>query len=378
MTGYRIEATSGNAGGQYWQAGSSQFFQVPGTLLSWTTSAAGICFRIVVPKTQNGGVPTGYVNAISLLLNQKYFYIFTAAQKYNGSGYSQTGQWMCLKSVSFNDSGIPYGSYSPDAYYLFEVTCLGGELGSISPGTTEDVSWMPSQTVFLCAPGGYFIYSTSNGLGQYVGIKAIADFGHRYGPEPAAQVVPTTASITSGLTSFSPVSRNWGSAVLPDIGSASVVSSDGVPSVTESDGTLYRDTQTGTVYLASDGTWDELGQTDPGEEVISGSTYFKSFSASGTFTHQTGCNGMVIVHIPDETPIVLTLPSAASAQPGDRITIVCTKGALVAQNTITLQPTGGLINSVSAESPLQTSVGLVTQLICNPDHVWILSRNQTI
>ena len=74
MTGYRIEATSGNAGGQYWQAGSSQFFQVPGTLLSWTTSAAGICFRIVVPKTQNGGVPTGYVDAISLLLNQKYFY----------------------------------------------------------------------------------------------------------------------------------------------------------------------------------------------------------------------------------------------------------------------------------------------------------------
>ena len=379
MTGYHIEATSASAGGQYWQAGSSQFFQVPGTLLSWTTNAAGICFRIVVPKTQNGGVPTGYVDAISLLLNQKYFYLFTAAQRDNGSGYSQTGQWMCLKSVDFNDSGIPYGSYSPDAYYVFEVTCLGGEQGSISPGITGEDSWMPSQTVFLCAPKGYFIYGTSNGLGQYFGIKAIADFGHRYGPEPSSQVIPTTASITSGVTTFSPVSCDWGSAVLPDAGSSAVVSAAGVPSEDEPDGTLYRDTQTGTVYLASDGDWEEFGQTDPGEDSVgSGSTYFKSFSASSAFTHQTGCNGMIIVHIPNETPITLTLPSAASADPGDMITIVCTKGALVAQNTITLQSTGSLISSAATESPLQTSVGLVTRLICNADHVWILSRNQMI
>lgn len=374
LEGYRIEATDKNQA--YVKAGASKEFQVPGTLLSWTTVSAGIKLKILIKK-RDGETYTGYVDAIAELLNYQYFYVLTAAQIEQSGSYAQTGKRMCLKKVGFNDSGIDYEGYSQDDYYIIEVTALAGELGTLSPGDNAGENYMPSQSVFLTLPGKFFTIKNSNGIGSHFGVKAAANFGKKYGDEPSSQVVPTTATISNGLTTFEPTARNWGLPVLPDAGSAQVTAAAGEPVESGDDGDIYTDTQEGLVYLASDENWNEIGMIEPGEgsEINVLQDYFKNFTASGSFSHQTGCNGIIVVHIPNENAISLTLPDAETAAPGDTITIICTKADGVQQNTITLIPTGNILDSVSSENPLKSSVGIITKLTCNADHFWILTRN---
>lgn len=377
LEGYRIEATDKNQA--YVKAGASKEFQVPGTLLSWTTTATGIKLKILIKK-RDGETYTGYVDAIAELLNYQYFYVFTAAQIESGAGYAQTGKRMCLKKVDFNDSGIDYSGYSQDDYYIVEVTALAGELGTLSPGDNAGVSYMPSQTVFLTLPSKYFTIKNSNGIGNHFGVKAAANFGKKYGDEPSSQVIPTTATISNGLTIFEPTVRNWGLPVLPDAGSAQVTAAAGEPVEAGDDGDIYTNTQSGTVYLASDNDWDEIGLVEVSEnsQVNQLLDYFYQFNASATFEHQTDCNGIIVVNIPNENPITLTLPDAETAAPGDTITIICTKSAGVVQNTITLTPTGSITDPLTNENPLRAAVGIVVKLTCDNDHSWILTRNSLL
>lgn len=84
---------------------------------------------------------------------------------------------------------------------------------------------------------------------------------------------------------------------------------------------------------------------------------------SDTFEHESGQCGLLHIHLPNETAINITLPSAETAECGDIIEVVCTKMAGVEQNTVTLT-TAQDESFFYSQSSIIIGVGITVYLIC--------------
>lgn len=91
--------------------------------------------------------------------------------------------------------------------------------------------------------------------------------------------------------------------------------------------------------------------------------YYRSFSASASLSHVRGSDGRVNVHLIDEIPITITLPSVADAENGDVITVFFSAENDVEQNVVTFEADADEVFA-NGQNEVVAGTGTILQLVC--------------
>lgn len=94
--------------------------------------------------------------------------------------------------------------------------------------------------------------------------------------------------------------------------------------------------------------------------------YYRSFSSSASLNHVRGSDGRVHVHLIDEIPITITLPSIAEAEDGDMITVFLTAANGVEQDVVTVMADEDEVFS-GGQNEVIVGTGTILQLVCVED-----------
>lgn len=174
-----------------------------------------------------------------------------------------------------------------------------------------------------------------------------------------------------------PVQNSDGNITLSDFESENVQ-----PASDEEDPTLYIDPERGAIYYYTNGDKTLLDEFDVFYPPISitqlpehnhddryqrigesAERYYIYREDSTTFDHESGQCGLLHIHLPDETAINITLPSADTAENGDVIEVICSKLAGIEQNTVTLTAAPNE-SFFYGQSSIIIGVGITVYLIC--------------
>ena len=91
--------------------------------------------------------------------------------------------------------------------------------------------------------------------------------------------------------------------------------------------------------------------------------YYRSFNSSTSLSHVRGSDGRVNVHLIDETPITITLPSVADAENGDMITVFFSAENNVEQNVVTFEADADEVFA-NGQNEVVAGKGTILQLVC--------------
>ena len=94
--------------------------------------------------------------------------------------------------------------------------------------------------------------------------------------------------------------------------------------------------------------------------------YYRSFTSSSSLNHVRGSDGRVHVHLIDEMPITITLPSIAQAENGDMITVFLSTLDGVEQEVITVAADADEVFA-NGQNEVIMGTGTILQLVCVED-----------